>query len=101
MVEYLLRSGRDRVHHPVHGEFILKPLREADRVLGSESANGSLSTLPAVWECLQLFQPAYHRRESYGYDDGCNRLGSLQAFAPGLPHSRIKCDPEIPGEWCR
>ena len=28
------------------------------------------------------------------HDDGCNRLGSLQAFAPGLPHSRIKCDPE-------
>ena len=26
---------------PVHGELILKPLREADRVLGSESANGT------------------------------------------------------------
>ena len=26
---------------PVRGELILKPLREADRVLGSESANGT------------------------------------------------------------
>ena len=59
---------------PVHGEFIVKPLREADRSLGSEFANGSISTLIAVWECLQLFQPAYHRRVSYGCDDGCNRL---------------------------
>jgi len=26
---------------PVYGELILKPLREADSVLGSESANGT------------------------------------------------------------
>ena len=54
----------------VHGELILKPLREADRSLGSDYANGSLSTLFAVWECFQLFQPAYHRRVIYGCDDG-------------------------------
>ena len=55
-----------RLAVPVHGELILKPLREADRSLGSEFANGSISTLFAVWECLQLLQPVYHRRVSYG-----------------------------------
>jgi len=34
-------SWRSGVLPPVHGELILKPLREADRVLGSESANGT------------------------------------------------------------
>lgn len=62
---------------PVHGELILKPLREAERSLGSEFANGSLSTLLAIWECFQQFQPAYDRRVSYECDDDCNRLGSL------------------------
>jgi hypothetical protein len=85
----------------VHGELIIKPLREADRFLCSESANGSLSTLFAVWECLQLLQPAYHRRVSYGHNDGCNRPGSLQAFSPSQRYSRIKYGQETHGEWFR
>jgi len=85
----------------VHGELILKPLREADRARGSEFSNGSISTLFAVWECLQLLQPVYHRRVSYGCDDGCSRLGSLQAFSPSQRYSRIMYGQETHGEWFR
>jgi hypothetical protein len=74
----------------VYGELILKPLRAADRVLDSGSANGSYSMLSAIWEQLQQLQPACHRRVSYRRDDGCNRFGSLQAFSPGQQHSIIK-----------
>ena len=83
---------------PVHGELILKLLREAGIALGSESANGSYSMWFAVWDYLQLHQPAYHRRVSYGCDVGCNRLGSLRVFSPGQPHSRIVYGQEIHGE---
>ena len=37
----------------VHGELIVKPLREVGRALDSESANGSYSTWFAIWEYLQ------------------------------------------------
>jgi hypothetical protein len=58
----------------VHGELILKLLREAGKALGSESVNGSYSMWFEVWDYLQLYQPAYHRQVSYGCDVGCNRL---------------------------
>ena len=74
---------------PVPGELIVKPLREADRALDSESANGSHSMWSAIWECPQQIQPAYRRRVSYGRDDGCNTFGNLQAFSPSQPRSRI------------
>jgi hypothetical protein len=61
----------------VYGELILKLLQEAGIAPGSESANGSYSRWFAVWEYLQLDPPVYNRRESYGCDVGCNRLGSL------------------------
>jgi len=83
---------------PVHGELLLKLLREAGIALGSEPANGSYSMWFAVLDYLQLHQPAYHRRVSYGCDVGCNRLGSLRVFSPGQPHSRIVYGQEILGE---
>ena len=83
---------------PVHGELILKLLREAGIALGSEPANGSYAMWIAVLEYLQLHQPAYHRRVSCGYDVGCNRLGSLRVFSPSQPHSRIVYGQEILGE---
>jgi len=82
----------------VHGELILKLLREAGIALGSESANGSDSIWVVVWEYLQLHQPAYHRRVSYGCDVGFNGFGSLRVFSPSQPHSRIVYGQEILGE---
>jgi len=73
---FSLWHPKHRRSRPVYGELILKPLREADRAHGSESANGSISTLFAFWECLQLLQPAYHRRVSCARDDGYNTFGS-------------------------
>ena len=82
----------------MHGELILKLLREAGIALGSESANGSDSIWVVVWEYLQLHQPAYHRRVSYGCDVGFNGFGSLRVFSPSQPHSRIVYGQEILGE---
>ena len=94
-----------KVHYrkvqPVPRELILKPLLEADRVRGSESANGKLQSWSAIWQRIQKLQPAYHRRGSCVCDDGCNTVGSLQAFCLGQRHSRIKCGLETHGEWFR
>ena len=43
----------------VHGEFIVKPLREVGSALDSEFANEGYSTWFAVWEYLQKIQPGY------------------------------------------
>ena len=61
---------------PVHGELMVKPLREADKALGSESANERFSTWSAICDRLPLLQPARRRRESCVRDDGCNTFGS-------------------------
>jgi len=49
-VKYTLFNQSD----PDPGEFLLKPLRQVGRALGSESANGSYSTWYASWERQQL-----------------------------------------------
>jgi hypothetical protein len=55
--ELLLKLLREAVH----GELIFKLLREADIALGSESANGSYSIWLAVWDHLQRHLPVCHR----------------------------------------
>lgn len=44
------RSVEQNLRQRVHGELIIKLLREAARVFGSESANGSNSTMSAIQE---------------------------------------------------
>ena len=58
----------------VHGELIVKPLREADRALDNVSANESFSSCFAIWERFQQLQLAFLRRVSYERDDGCNKF---------------------------
>jgi hypothetical protein len=86
---------------PVRGELILKPPREADKVLGSESASRNGSAKSAVRDRHPPLPPSCLHRASDGFDDGCNRPGSQQAFVPSRGHSRKACDPNTHGGWFR
>jgi hypothetical protein len=55
---------------PVHGKMILMMLKEAGITLDSEFANISYSMWFFAWEYLQLDQPVYQHRVSYGCDVG-------------------------------